>query len=99
MKTLVKYSLLALLLVFNCKDDKPLTSNDKVVISFKKEGILTLKKATTDALIKTLDIEIANNPYETQTGLMYRTKLEENQAMLFIFLYEEYKNPFRYYLH
>ncbi|WP_339626778.1 DUF192 domain-containing protein [uncultured Winogradskyella sp.] len=85
MKTLVKYSLLALLLVFNCKDDKPLTSNDKVVISFKKEGILTLKKATTDALIKTLDIEIANNPYETQTGLMYRTKLEENQAMLFIF--------------
>lgn len=74
-----------LLAVFSCKEDKSLKTEDKVVISFKKEGVLTLKKATTDSIIKTIDIEIADNEYETQTGLMYRTKLEANRGMLFIF--------------
>lgn len=70
---------------FSCKEDKSLKTEDKVVISFKKEGVLTLKTATTDSIIKTIDIEIADNEYETQTGLMYRTKLEANRGMLFIF--------------
>ncbi len=74
-----------LLLFFNCKNEKKDTSNDKIEVSFKKEGILNLKKANTDSIIKTLDIEFAEDEYETQTGLMYRNKLGTNQGMLFIF--------------
>ncbi len=87
MKILFKYSIafLVILSVLNCKEDQPIKSKDKVVVSFKKEGVLKLKKADSDSIIKTLDIEIADNDYETQTGLMYRTKLETNHGMLFIF--------------
>jgi len=69
----------------NCKEEKQSTSSDKVVPVFKKEAVLKLIKSDSDSIIKTLDIEIANNEYETQTGLMYRTKLEANHGMLFIF--------------
>ena len=87
LRALSKYSLLFLALTFilNCKDDKPTKTDDKVVVSFKKEGVLKIKKADSDSIIKTLDIEIADNEYETQTGLMYRTQLETNHGMLFIF--------------
>ena len=87
MKPLLKYSLLLFtsLLLIHCKEDKPTRSKDKVVVSFKKEGVLQIKKADSDSIIKTLDIEIADNEYETQTGLMYRDKLQPNHGMLFIF--------------
>ncbi|WP_296317219.1 DUF192 domain-containing protein [Winogradskyella sp. UBA3174] len=87
LKALLKYALVTtvLLSVISCKEDKPLKSEDKIVLSFKKEGVLTINKAVTDSIVKTLDIEIADNEYETQTGLMYRTKLEANRGMLFIF--------------
>lgn len=87
MKALFKYLLLILVLlsVLNCRKDKPRKVEDKVVVSFKKEGILTIKKADSDSIIKILDIEIADNDYEIQTGLMYRTQLEINHGMLFIF--------------
>ncbi|WP_243471162.1 DUF192 domain-containing protein [Winogradskyella sp. MH6] len=75
----------SLLLFFNCKNEKKDNSNDKIEVSFKKEGILNLKKANTDSIIKTLDIEFAEDEHETQTGLMYRNKLGTNQGMLFIF--------------
>ena len=83
----LKYLMLILCIscIISCKDDKPAKTQDKVVISFKKEGVLKLKKANSDSIIKTLDIEIADNAYETQTGLMYRTELGTNQGMLFIF--------------
>lgn len=52
-------------------------------IAFKKEGELQIFKA--DSLLVNLDIEIAETEYETQTGLMYRESMKDNQAMLFIF--------------
>lgn len=63
------------------KEQKVLTKE----VQFTKEGQLTLKKAETDSIIATLDIEIADDDYQTQTGLMYRSSMEENHAMLFIF--------------
>ena len=56
-------------------------------IDFTKEGSLTISRSKTDsnAIIKRLDIEIAESEYETQTGLMYRESMEDNQGMLFIF--------------
>jgi uncharacterized membrane protein (UPF0127 family) len=73
--------------ITSCKDDKK--EINQVVISFKKEGELTLKKAN-DSIIKTIDIEIADDDYETQTGLMYRDSMKAAQGMLFIFPKAEY---------
>lgn len=78
--------------LFHCKNEKPIKSDDKVVVSFKKEGVLHIKKANTDSIVKAIDIEIADNDYETQTGLMYRTKLEVMQGMLFIFPDTDYRS-------
>ena len=58
-------------------------------INFSKEGELTLGKTKSDSVFKTLDIEIAQTDYETQTGLMYRKSMEEHQGMLFIFQEEQ----------
>tara|TARA_B110000008_G_C16883578_1_gene529936 strand:+ start:686 stop:1180 length:495 start_codon:yes stop_codon:yes gene_type:complete len=58
-------------------------------INFSKEGELTLRKTKSDSIFKTLDIEIAQTDYETQTGLMYRKSMEEHQGMLFIFQEEQ----------
>ena len=58
-------------------------------INFSKEGELTLRKTKSDSVFKTLDIEIAQTDYETQTGLMYRKSMEEHQGMLFIFHEEQ----------
>ena len=74
-----------LLAALNCKEDKPTKTEDQVIVNFKKEGVFNIKKIDSDSIIKTLDIEIADNEYETQTGLMYRIKLETNHGMLFIF--------------
>lgn len=57
----------------------------KETVTFTKEGILTIYKAETDSLLTTLDIEISDSDYETETGLMYRKSMAENQGMLFIF--------------
>ena len=53
-------------------------------VLFQKEATLDLLQSNGD-LISTLNIEIANSPYERETGLMYRTSMEKNQGMLFIF--------------
>ncbi|MEO6346361.1 MAG: DUF192 domain-containing protein [Aquaticitalea sp.] len=60
------------------------------MIIFKKEGELTLKKVKSDSIIKALDIEIADDDYQTQTGLMYRESMEDNQGMLFVFPIADY---------
>lgn len=64
-----------------CKDDKNVVTQTE--ITFKKEGELKITK--TDSSTVTLDIEIANTEFETQTGLMYRDVMANNQGMLFIF--------------
>lgn len=76
---------LALSVLSSCKEEKTANDKDKVIVKFKKEGVLTITKAESDSIIKNLDIEIADDDYETQTGLMYRTNLETNHGMLFIF--------------
>ncbi len=76
------------LLPFGCKEkeeSKVLTTT----VEFKKEGELQLLKSETDSVIARLDIEIADNEYETQTGLMYRQSMPDEQAMLFIFESEQ----------
>jgi uncharacterized membrane protein (UPF0127 family) len=58
---------------------------------FKKEGELTFVDSTGNPIIK-IDIEIADNDYERQLGLMNRESMEEMQGMLFIFPEEKYQS-------
>lgn len=71
------------LLAAGCKEEKRVVKTKTV--AFKKEGELTLYKATTDSIVARIDIEIADTDYETQTGLMYRDGMEDKQGMLFVF--------------
>ncbi len=56
-----------------------------VEVTFKKEGELKLYKSQSDSLIVKLDIEIADTDYDVQTGLMYRSSMQDNRGMLFVF--------------
>ena len=77
----------------SCKNEENSNTTVKPVnISFKKEGELLLKKATSDSILATLDIEIADDEYTTQTGLMYRKSMKSNQGMLFIFPDEAFRS-------
>jgi len=69
---------------YSCKNDtnKPVKQAE---IVFKKEGELTIFKTTSDSTKINLDIEIADNEYEIETGLMYRNYMKSNQGMLFVF--------------
>lgn len=53
-------------------------------IQFQKEGELYFLNAEKDTL-KTIEIEIAETSYESQTGLMYRKSMKENRGMLFVY--------------
>lgn len=78
------YFVVGFLTLISCKErTKKVVKTEPVV--FKKEGQLTIIKQKVDTLIITLDIEIAETDYETQTGLMYRESMANNQGMLFIF--------------
>ena len=68
----------------SCKEDAKRVIKTETV-TFTKEGILTIIKAQTDSVLVSMDIEIAETDYETETGLMYRKSMDENQGMLFIF--------------
>ena len=68
------------------KEDTKVLTKD---ISFTKEANGILKKAETDSIIATLELEIAEGDYETQTGLMYRKSMQPNRGMLFIFPNEQ----------
>ena len=59
--------------------------------TFKKEGELTFTDSLGNTKTK-IDLEIADNEYERQLGLMNRKSMEENQGMIFIFPREEYQS-------
>jgi uncharacterized membrane protein (UPF0127 family) len=69
--------------IFSCKQGNKSIDTIEQHIEFTKEGVLEIKKDSTTTI--KLDIEVADNEYKRQTGLMYRTLLDEKQSMLFIF--------------
>jgi len=74
-----------LLCFFTACKDHPTKVVKKAPIAFKKEGTLSIYHPGNDSLVSKLDIEIADNDYETETGLMYRDAMEQHQGMLFVF--------------
>ncbi|RXJ45546.1 DUF192 domain-containing protein [Gelidibacter gilvus] len=73
----------------SCKEEQKTIK--PLVIEFKKEAELVLKTAN-DSIIKILDIEIADDEYKTQTGLMYRDEMGQLQGMLFVFPDEDLRS-------
>lgn len=90
LKLLLFLSLLSSI-TYSCKEDKQRSKVTQVEITFKKEGELSLLKASNDSLIKQINIEIADDDYQTQTGMMYRKSMEDTQGMLFVFPDSEYR--------
>lgn len=78
---------LVVLAATSCKEKAKKPKQAKV--TFNKEGELQLLKSATDSILVKLDIEIADNDFETQTGLMYRESMKTNRGMLFIFPNEQ----------
>ncbi|WP_276390383.1 DUF192 domain-containing protein [Eudoraea chungangensis] len=78
------FLLFGLIVLNGCAEDTK-RKVETAAISFTKEGELSLYKANSDSLISQYNIEIAESDYETQTGLMYRDSMKENEAMLFVF--------------
>lgn len=79
----IHFSSILFIFFVGCKDNVKFKTEEEPIL-FLKEATLVLIKSSGEFITK-LDIEIANSPYERQTGLMYRTILEKNQGMLFIF--------------
>jgi len=72
------------IIIAGCKE-KPVKIIERATATFTKEGNLSITKAKDSTIALQLDIEIAETDYETQTGLMDRDHMKENQGMLFIF--------------
>ena len=88
-KTLISF--IVVILLFSCKEEnKTIVKTEQ---KFKKEGTLQIHKDSLETI--SLDIEVAADEYERQTGLMHRASLEENQGMLFIF---EEESPRSFYM-
>lgn len=51
---------------------------------FKKEGELVFYASNRRDTLKTIDIELAENPLEIEQGLMFRRNMQEGQGMLFL---------------
>lgn len=62
----------------------PLEKTNKVDIPFTKHGELQIISSKGDT-IKKINIEIAEDDFHTQQGLMYRSNLDIDNGMLFIF--------------
>ena len=71
-------------------DSDNLKLSDKSITmepQFQKEGRMAFTTALKDT-IKLVDIEIADNDQERNQGMMYRTSMSYDRAMLFIMEYE-----------
>lgn len=85
-KYLVGISILAavLFIVFVYPGLLKQTNNGEGYYMFQKEGELIISDSANVRKV-VIDLEIADNDYERQLGLMKRVSMEENQGMLFIF--------------
>lgn len=87
MKTIYKSSVILMvvaLLAFSCKEEPKKTIATQS-IDFTHEGDITIFLNASDTVKTKFNIEFAETDYETQTGLMYRKGMDDDQGMLFIF--------------
>lgn len=76
-------------IIFDSKKSVPKPADKSITMEpqFSKEGTLVFQNAEKDTL-KRIDIEIAENDQRRTQGMMYRTSMSYDRAMLFIMEYE-----------
>ena len=72
------------LIFFSCKKESK-SQVKPIKIEFRKDGDLSVFDTQSDSLLVSFSIEIADDEYERQRGLMDRPSMKEDNAMLFIF--------------
>ena len=82
MKTLAL--ILLIFVTLACQDSKTTADLGSTEPQFRKDAELTLQRPD-GTVLAAYDIEVADDEYSRQTGLMYRSKLGEREAMLFSF--------------
>lgn len=87
-KFTLTFLLLCTVTFYSCKKEFQQEEVTITEIKFKHEGSLQLLDSV-GVLKKELKIELADDDYEHQTGLMYRKHLDPDSAMLFIFKDED----------
>lgn len=90
-RLLITLSVFGFICLNSCKKESKKDTVKPPEIIFKHEGNLTILDSIKKAK-KELKIEIADNDFEHQTGLMYRKKMRTNRGMLFIFNKSEMKS-------
>ncbi|MBN2571012.1 MAG: DUF192 domain-containing protein [Ignavibacteriales bacterium] len=87
---ILAFIVIIVLLYVLVKDNKTnnLSDDKQIPPKFTKQGELIFLSKENDTL-KEIDIELADDNFKRQRGLMYREKMDENQGMLFISLKEE----------
>jgi len=71
-----------LLLVISILPKKESTDKE---FMFRKDGELTFVDSASNAVKAKIDIQIADNDFDRELGLMFRKSMTEDQGMLFIF--------------
>lgn len=84
MKLKSVFLILGVLFFLSARNNTPSRTIKEASVVFKKEASLRIFNLSGE-LIKEYDIELADTPYERQTGLMYRTEMNSHNGMLFIF--------------
>jgi len=69
--------------------DKVILGRERTGPGFKNEGKLFFLDYQSQDTLSSIVIEIADTPDETSKGMMYRSQLEADQGMLFLFELEE----------
>ena len=87
MRTLIFCCALIVSIVLSSCKNKTQRPLETAVIAFKKEATLTINRFDGTAI--TFHIELADSDYERETGLMHRTKMSDDQGMLFVFEKED----------
>lgn len=81
--------LIAAFLIFNNFIKNP--KSEMEYYTFTKEGELVFSDSLGNTKVK-IDIEIADDDYQQQLGLMNRKEMKENQGMLFIFPKQDWRS-------
>jgi len=78
------FLILGVVFFLSACNNTPSRTIKEASVVFKKEASLVIFNLNGE-LIKEYDIELADTPYERQTGLMYRTEMNSHNGMLFVF--------------
>ncbi len=84
--------LLAAVILFLIITNLPKKDNGNKDFMFRKDGELAFIDSASNAVKSAIDIQIADNDFDRELGLMFRKSMEETQGMLFIFPIDTIQN-------